>query len=64
MSVAASPKPLAKTTVLLVDDEPDLLELLSYSLEREIFRVLVAKDGVEGLELARTEKPDVIVWRS
>lgn len=61
MSVAATPSPPVEITVLLVDDEPDLLELLSYSLERENFRVLVAKDGVEGLELAQKEKPDVIV---
>ncbi len=49
------------TTVLLVDDEPDLVELLSYSLEREDFRVVTAKDGVEGLLMAQQEKPDVIV---
>ena len=61
MSVAATPSPPVEITVLLVDDEPDLLELLSYSLERENFRVLVAKDGVEGLELAQKEKPDAIV---
>ncbi len=61
MSVAATPSPPVGITVLLVGDEPDLLELLSYSLERENFRVLVAKDGVEGLELAQKEKPDVIV---
>ncbi len=49
------------TTVLLVDDEPDLLELLSYTLEREGYRVVVAKDGAEGLVTAQAEKPDIIV---
>lgn len=61
MTTAASPKITSETTVLLVDDEPDLVELLSYSLEREGFRVCVGKDGVEGLEVAQKEKPDVIV---
>ena len=50
-----------ESRVLLVDDEPDLLELLGYSLERDGFRVLTARDGVEGLRIAKREQPDVIV---
>jgi two-component system alkaline phosphatase synthesis response regulator PhoP len=48
-------------TVLLVDDEPDLLELLTYTLEREGFRVLTARDGLAGLKAAEAEEPDLIV---
>lgn len=48
-------------TVLLVDDEPDLVELLQYALENEGFRVLSASDGAEGLTVAREEHPDIIV---
>ena len=48
-------------TVLVVDDEPDLVELLQYALETEGFRVLTAGDGVAALQIAETEKPDVIV---
>jgi two-component system alkaline phosphatase synthesis response regulator PhoP len=48
-------------TVLLVDDEEDLLEMLAYPLEREGFRVLSARDGIEGLELAVAEQPDLVV---
>lgn len=48
-------------TILVVDDEPDLVELLQYALETSGFRVLTASDGVEGLALAEAERPDLIV---
>jgi two-component system alkaline phosphatase synthesis response regulator PhoP len=47
--------------VLVVDDEVDLLDLLRYNLEREGFRVALAENGVEGMEMARQEHPDLIV---
>ena len=57
------PPPEAPTTVtvLLVDDEPDLVELIEYALLAEGFRVLTARDGAEGLALAEAERPDLIV---
>ena len=48
-------------TILLVDDEPDLVELIQYALEAEGFTVLTAADGVEGLALAEAERPDLLV---
>ncbi|MEZ4702239.1 MAG: response regulator transcription factor [Rhodothermales bacterium] len=48
-------------TILVVDDEEDLLELLQYNLEKEGFRVLLAPNGLEGIDVARREKPDLIV---
>ena len=48
-------------TVLLVDDEPDLVELIEYALTAEGFRVLTASNGAEGLALAEAERPDLIV---
>jgi len=48
-------------TVLLVDDEEDILEMLSYNFKKSGFRVLLAKNGVEGQHLAIAEKPEVIV---
>lgn len=53
--------PEAPPTVLLVDDEPDLLELLQYALEKEGFRVLTARDGADALTIAEAEVPDLFV---
>ena len=44
-----------------MDDEPDLLDLLQYNLEREGYRVLLARDGSQGLETAEREAPDAII---
>ncbi len=48
-------------TVLVIDDEPDLVELLQYALETAGFAVLTASDGISGLAIAEAEKPDVMV---
>jgi two-component system phosphate regulon response regulator PhoB len=50
-----------KDTVLVIEDEADVLELVRYNLGKAGFRVLVARDGRGGMEKARTENPDVIV---
>ncbi len=47
--------------VLIVDDEPDLRDLLVYNLQREGYIVVEAADGVEALEKAKSEQPDAIV---
>lgn len=47
--------------VLLVDDEADIVDPVSYALEREGFEVRAVGDGVEALEIARGEPFDVIV---
>ena len=47
-------------TVLVVDDEPDVVRFLSMALEDNGFTVITAKDGLEGLEKARKFKPDLI----
>lgn len=52
---------LGDRTILIVDDEVDLLELLQYNLDKEGFRTVTATGGVEGLELARDEDPDLII---
>jgi PAS domain S-box-containing protein len=48
-------------TVLIIDDEPALLELLTTTLLQEGFRVLRAPDGRKGVALATTYQPDVII---
>ena len=48
-------------TILIVEDEQDIRELLAYNLEKEGYATVQAADGKEGLELARSRKPDLIL---
>lgn len=50
-----------KQTILVVDDEQDLLDLIEYNLKKEGFHVLKAEDGKEGIEVAREHTPDLIL---
>jgi two-component system, OmpR family, alkaline phosphatase synthesis response regulator PhoP len=52
---------LPTVTVLVIDDEQRLRELVRSYLEREGFRVLEAADGLTAVELARAEQPDLLV---
>ena len=47
-------------TVLIVDDEPPIVELVRFTLEDEHVRVVEAGDGLEALAVARAERPDLI----
>jgi len=47
--------------ILLVDDEPDILEIISYSLESEGYKVSKANNGLEAIEIAEKEIPDLII---
>jgi two-component system, OmpR family, alkaline phosphatase synthesis response regulator PhoP len=47
--------------VLIADDEPDILEILKYNLEKEGYQVSTAKDGNEALDKAKQYQPDLIV---
>jgi two-component system alkaline phosphatase synthesis response regulator PhoP len=47
--------------ILLVDDDPDLLNAVRMILEAKNYQVTAAYGGVEGLQKARTENPDLIV---
>ena len=51
----------AKKKILIVDDENTMVSILKKRIESEAFEVLVARDGQEGLDTARREKPDLIV---
>ncbi len=48
-------------TVLVIEDEKDLAELVAFHLEKEGFRALIAGDGASGLKEARSAKPDLIL---
>jgi DNA-binding response OmpR family regulator len=47
--------------VLVVEDEPTLLETLEYNLRRQGYLVSLARDGLAGLDMARRERPDLII---
>ena len=58
--VAAAPSPGDGNTILVVDDDPDVRQLLQRHLSREGFQVLTAAGGEEGLRLARQVRPRAI----
>lgn len=47
--------------ILIVDDEPDILELVEYNLKKEGYQVFTASNGQEGIALAKKVHPDLIV---
>ncbi|HPA34797.1 MAG TPA: response regulator transcription factor [Chitinophagales bacterium] len=47
--------------ILVVDDEPDILEFLSYNLEKEGFQVETAENGKQALEKAKKSQPDIVL---
>ena len=49
------------STVLIVEDDPDTAKLVSLYLQRDGHKVLCARDGMEGLRLAREARPDLVV---
>jgi two-component system alkaline phosphatase synthesis response regulator PhoP len=47
--------------VLIADDEPDIIEILKYNLEKEGYEVITAKDGDEAIDKAKHTRPDLVV---
>ena len=47
--------------ILLIEDDADMVEAVKLRLEANNYEVLIARDGPEGLEMARTENPDLII---
>ena len=47
--------------ILIADDEPDILEIISYNLNREGYETFTAKNGVEAVEKAKAVNPDLII---
>lgn len=48
-------------TILIADDEADILEIIQFNLQSEGYNTLVAKNGNEAIELAKNHKPDLII---
>lgn len=47
--------------IMVIEDEPDIVEVITYNLSREGFQVLSANDGEEGLDRTRDESPDLVL---
>jgi len=52
---------LKNRKILIADDEPDILEIISYNLNNEGYQVFTAKDGNEAIEKAKEVRPDLII---
>jgi len=52
---------MTSRTILVIDDDIDLVEIIRVTLEREGYRVIDAQNGARGLAAARAEKPDLII---
>lgn len=52
---------MSKHSILLVDDDPDIREFLSFNLEKEGFQVYTAKNGLDGVEACKKHKPDLVI---
>ena len=52
---------MSKPTILIVDDEPDVVNLWQRALVMEGFDVIPAFDGISALDIAETEKPDLVL---
>jgi len=48
-------------TILIVDDEPDMVYAVEMQLKANNYNVISASDGQKGLEMARNQKPDLII---
>ena len=47
--------------ILLVDDEPDILEIVSYNLSAEGYQIITAENGLQAVKKAKKEKPQLII---
>ncbi len=52
---------MSKPTLVIIEDEPELLEILHYNLSREGFEVLTASDGHDGLQQVQACLPDLVI---
>jgi DNA-binding response OmpR family regulator len=50
-----------QTHILVVDDDPDIIEMITLVLESRDYKVTTAKDGVEALEKLKAEKPNLMI---
>jgi len=61
LGLQKSNKKVAQAKILVVDDEPDCISIIRCRLEWSHFEVITATNGKEALQIAETEKPDLIL---
>jgi signal transduction histidine kinase len=61
ISVMRSPSVVKTSKVLIIDDEPAMLEVMNFLLKDEGFEVEIARDGVSGIRLAKEKHPNIIL---
>ena len=54
-------KPPQAKRVLLVDDDPEIIDAIRYALEAKGFQIFIARDGNQGLAMAESEDPDLVI---
>ncbi len=52
---------MAKPKILVIEDEADILEVITYNLEREGHKVISCRNGEQGLSRIRTDNPDLVI---
>jgi DNA-binding response OmpR family regulator len=57
----STPTATAKKRVLLVDDDAEVIEAIRYALESKGFQIFIARDGNQGLAMAESEDPDLVI---
>ena len=50
-----------KIKILVVDDDPDIIEIISYNLKKENYKVFYCYNGTDSIKIAEKEKPDLII---
>ncbi|HEY2412075.1 MAG TPA: response regulator transcription factor [Pirellulaceae bacterium] len=57
----AQTKSAAKKRVLLVDDDTEIIDSIRYALESKGYQIFIARDGNQGLAMAESEDPDLVI---
>ena len=58
----SQPQPAAaRKRVLLVDDDPEIIDTIRYALESKGYQIFIARDGNQGLAMAEREDPDLVI---
>ena len=56
-----SPSSVAAKRVLLVDDDPEIIDAIRFALEAKGYQIFIARDGNQGLAMAEREDPDLVI---